>query len=211
MSTLFLAGCIPTSIVSLPLSLPLPFLRFLFTLSRLSLSLSCSERRSFPRHFHTDWSGLIYQALGFPPDYFTVLFAIPRVVGWLAHWRQLMLQKNGVKIWRPRQLYIGEGERDYVEIEKREEKPSGDPTKVPSKVSRDRLLRVAEALLMIPSFHRCLIFTRSVSSSLAIRRCEGWDEEQLAKEVYQMMSAGTHKSYLCPRRADALSSESCQT
>ncbi|ORY90765.1 peroxysomal citrate synthase [Leucosporidium creatinivorum] len=90
------------------------------------------SRRLYPNVDY--WSGLIYQALGFPPDYFTVLFAIPRVVGWLAHWRQLMLQKNGVKIWRPRQLYVGEGERDYVEIEKREEKPNADPTTVPSKV-----------------------------------------------------------------------------
>lgn len=67
-------------------------------------------------------------------DYFTVLFAIPRVVGWLAHWRQMMLQQGGVKIWRPRQLYVGEGERPYVPIDERGEKISDDPTKVPSKV-----------------------------------------------------------------------------
>ncbi|KAG9082406.1 hypothetical protein FRC07_014204, partial [Ceratobasidium sp. 392] len=49
------------------------------------------------------WSGLIYRAMGFPLDFFPVLFAVPRVVGWLAHWRQMMLQPGGVKIWRPRQ------------------------------------------------------------------------------------------------------------
>ncbi|KAJ7593258.1 peroxysomal citrate synthase [Mycena floridula] len=65
------------------------------------------------------WSGLIYRAMGFPMDFFPVLFAVPRVVGWLAHWRQMMLQEGGVKIWRPRQIYVGEGKRDYVPVEKR--------------------------------------------------------------------------------------------
>ncbi|EPT01432.1 hypothetical protein FOMPIDRAFT_133217 [Fomitopsis schrenkii] len=65
-------------------------------------------------------SGLIYRAMGFPMDFFPVLFAVPRVVGWLAHWRQMMLQEGGVKIWRPRQVYVGAGKRDYVPVEKRE-------------------------------------------------------------------------------------------
>jgi len=65
------------------------------------------------------WSGLIYRAMGFPLDFFPVLFAVPRVVGWLAHWRQMMLQPGGVKIWRPRQIYAGAGKRDYVSIDKR--------------------------------------------------------------------------------------------
>ncbi|KAI1503319.1 peroxysomal citrate synthase [Biscogniauxia marginata] len=68
------------------------------------------------------YSGLIYQAMGFPLDFYPVLFAVPRCVGWLAHWRQLMLNPSGVKIWRPRQLYLGEGQRDYVGAEKRKEK-----------------------------------------------------------------------------------------
>ncbi|KAI0038543.1 peroxysomal citrate synthase [Auriscalpium vulgare] len=66
------------------------------------------------------WSGLIYRAMGFPYDFFPVLFAVPRVVGWLAHWRQMMLQEGGVKIWRPRQIYVGAAKRDYVPTEKRE-------------------------------------------------------------------------------------------
>ncbi|KAJ7903452.1 peroxysomal citrate synthase [Mycena olivaceomarginata] len=56
---------------------------------------------------------------GFPNDFFPVLFAVPRVVGWLAHWRQMMLQTGGVKIWRPRQIYVGAGKRDYVPLEDR--------------------------------------------------------------------------------------------
>ncbi|KAI0783659.1 peroxysomal citrate synthase [Abortiporus biennis] len=64
-------------------------------------------------------SGLIYRAMGFPLDFFPVLFAVPRVVGWLAHWRQMMLQEGGVKIWRPRQVYIGSTKRDYVPVDER--------------------------------------------------------------------------------------------
>ncbi|KAI5920500.1 peroxysomal citrate synthase [Camillea tinctor] len=65
------------------------------------------------------YSGLIYQAMGFPLDFYPVLFAVPRCVGWLAHWRQMMLNPAGVKIWRPRQLYVGESARDYVDPEER--------------------------------------------------------------------------------------------
>ncbi|HEY8544889.1 MAG TPA: citrate synthase [Acidimicrobiales bacterium] len=63
------------------------------------------------------YSGLIYQAMGFPIEMFTVLFAIPRTAGWLAHWVELLEQDQ--KIVRPRQLYVGEGKRDYVPIEAR--------------------------------------------------------------------------------------------
>ncbi len=58
------------------------------------------------------YSGLIYQALGFPPEMFTVLFAIPRVTGWLAHWNEMLEQDS--RIARPRQLYVGADVRDYV-------------------------------------------------------------------------------------------------
>jgi citrate synthase len=63
------------------------------------------------------YSGLIYQAMGFPPEMFTVLFAIPRTSGWLAHWIELLDQD--VRIARPRQLYDGVGPRDYVEVSNR--------------------------------------------------------------------------------------------
>jgi citrate synthase len=63
------------------------------------------------------YSGLIYQAMGFPLEMFPVLFAIPRTVGWLAHWQELLDQDS--KIARPRQLYIGPEPRDYVPIASR--------------------------------------------------------------------------------------------
>ena len=64
------------------------------------------------------YSGLIYQALGFPVDMFTVLFAIPRTVGWLAHMQELLNDKDQ-KISRPRQWYTGADERNYIPVEKR--------------------------------------------------------------------------------------------
>ncbi|GAC1531010.1 MAG: citrate synthase [Acidimicrobiales bacterium] len=63
------------------------------------------------------YSGLIYQAMNFPIEMFTVLFAIPRTAGWLAHWSELLEQDQ--KIARPRQLYIGANERAYVPLEAR--------------------------------------------------------------------------------------------
>ncbi len=63
------------------------------------------------------YSGLIYQAMGFPTEMFTVLFAIPRVVGWLTHWQELLEQQ--AKIYRPRQLYVGPEARDYLPLAQR--------------------------------------------------------------------------------------------
>jgi citrate synthase len=63
------------------------------------------------------YSGLIYQAMGFPVEMFTVLFAIPRTSGWLAHYQELLQQDT--KIARPRQLYIGADERDFVPMHQR--------------------------------------------------------------------------------------------
>jgi citrate synthase len=64
------------------------------------------------------YSGLIYEALGFPVEFFPVLFAIPRTVGWLAQWVELVNDPDQ-KIARPRQIYTGYDERDYVEMDKR--------------------------------------------------------------------------------------------
>jgi citrate synthase len=61
------------------------------------------------------YSGIIYQAMGFTPDQFTVLFGIPRTVGWLAQWEEMMLDPEK-KIARPRQIYTGEDKRDFVPI-----------------------------------------------------------------------------------------------
>jgi len=63
------------------------------------------------------YSGLIYQAMGFPLEMFPVLFAIPRTAGWLAHWSEMLDQDS--KIARPRQLYIGAEPRTYVPIDDR--------------------------------------------------------------------------------------------
>jgi len=64
------------------------------------------------------YSGLIYQAMGFPVGMFPVLIAIPRTAGWLAQWEE-MLTDPEQKIARPRQLYVGSGRRDYVPTEAR--------------------------------------------------------------------------------------------
>ncbi len=64
------------------------------------------------------YSGLIYQALGFPVAFFPVLFAIPRTVGWLAQWVE-MVNDADQKIARPRQIYLGYDTRDYVPMDKR--------------------------------------------------------------------------------------------
>jgi citrate synthase len=74
------------------------------------------KRRLYP---NVDfYSGMIYQAIGIPTAAFTVLFAIPRVSGWLAQWQEL-LDDPEQKIARPRQIYTGEKERDFVPIGKR--------------------------------------------------------------------------------------------
>jgi len=65
------------------------------------------------------YSGIIYQAMGFPVDMFPVLFAIPRTSGWLAQWQELLLEPSQ-KIARPRQLYTGYDQRDYLIREKRD-------------------------------------------------------------------------------------------
>ena len=64
------------------------------------------------------YSGLIYEALSLPTEMFTVMFAIPRTSGWIAQWLE-MIDDSEQKIARPRQIYTGERDRDYVQIEQR--------------------------------------------------------------------------------------------
>ncbi len=64
------------------------------------------------------YSGIIYRALGFPTNMFTVLFALGRLPGWIAHWKE-MHDQTSTKIGRPRQVYVGENARDYVPIDAR--------------------------------------------------------------------------------------------
>lgn len=64
------------------------------------------------------YSGIIYQAMGFPPDMFTVLFTLGRAPGWLAQWNELVTDPEQ-RIARPRQIYLGAEERDYVPMDQR--------------------------------------------------------------------------------------------
>jgi citrate synthase len=74
------------------------------------------ERKLYP---NVDfYSGLIYRAMGFPTRMFTVLFAIGRLPGWLAHWKEMM-ESPATKIGRPRQIYVGPTKRPYVPIDER--------------------------------------------------------------------------------------------
>lgn len=76
------------------------------------------ERKLYP---NVDfYSGLIYKAMGFPTDYFPVLFLIPRTVGWLAHWYEFLDDPEN-RIVRPFQVYTGSGLRDYTAVDDRKE------------------------------------------------------------------------------------------
>ena len=63
------------------------------------------------------YSGIIYRALGFPTDMFTVLFALGRLPGWIAQWKEM--HENKEPIGRPRQIYTGNTPQDYVDLSKR--------------------------------------------------------------------------------------------
>jgi len=74
------------------------------------------KRKLYPNvDFYT---GVIYKAMGFPTDMFAVLFTIPRVAGWIAHWLEFLDDPEN-KIVRPRQNYKGYPKRDYVSVENR--------------------------------------------------------------------------------------------
>ncbi len=74
------------------------------------------ERKLYP---NVDfYSGIIYKALGIPVEMFTVMFAIARTAGWTSHWLEMKDEPNQ-RIARPRQLYVGVPEREYVPLEKR--------------------------------------------------------------------------------------------
>jgi citrate synthase len=85
-----------------------------FRLEQLALSDDYFiERKLYPNvDFYT---GLIYRAMGFPPKMFTVLFALGRLPGWIAQWREMIADPE-LKIARPRQLYVGPTERNYVHV-----------------------------------------------------------------------------------------------
>jgi citrate synthase len=66
------------------------------------------------------YSGLIYRAMGFPTDMYPVLFTIPRVAGWLAHWVEFLNDSEN-NIYRPRQNYTGHRKRDFIDLQARPE------------------------------------------------------------------------------------------
>ncbi|WP_312164190.1 citrate synthase [Phenylobacterium sp.] len=74
------------------------------------------ERKLYP---NVDfYSGITLRALGFPPEMFTVLFALARTVGWISQWKE-MIEDPSQKIGRPRQIYTGSAQRDYISVDKR--------------------------------------------------------------------------------------------
>jgi citrate synthase len=83
------------------------------------------------------YSGLIYEALRIPAEMFTVIFAIPRTSGWVSQWME-MNDDSEQKIARPRQVYVGDRDRDYVAIDDREgpEKITGPPARRPARPRR---------------------------------------------------------------------------
>lgn len=97
-----------------------PMIEIAMELERIALSDEYFiKRKLYP---NVDfYSGVIYKALGIPTDMFTVLFALPRMAGWLAHWSEFLDDPDN-KIVRPRQIYKGYTKRDFVPMEKREAK-----------------------------------------------------------------------------------------
>ena len=94
-----------------------PLLEVAIELERIALSDEYFiEKKLYPNIDF--YSGITLKALGFPTEMFTVLFAVARTVGWIAQWKE-MIEDPSQKIGRPRQLYTGEPERDYVPIAKR--------------------------------------------------------------------------------------------
>ena len=104
------------------------------------------EKRALDDEFFTSrklypnvdfYSGIIYEALQIPTEMFTVIFAIPRTSGWVSQWME-MNDDSEQKIARPRQIYVGERERDYVAIGDRQgpEKITGPPARRPKRQRR---------------------------------------------------------------------------
>ena len=94
-----------------------PFLEIALELERIALEDEYFVKRKLYPNVDF-YSGLIYQAMGFPVDMFPVLFAIPRTSGWLAQWEE-MLEDKDQKIARPRQIYLGAARREFTPLEKR--------------------------------------------------------------------------------------------
>ena len=93
----------------------------LFELARRLEEIALSDDYFIERKLYPNvdfYSGLIYRALGIPSNMFTVMFSIARTVGWVAQWME-MISEDNQRIGRPRQLYVGPPQRDYVPIGQR--------------------------------------------------------------------------------------------
>ncbi len=90
----------------------------LFDIARRLEEVALSDDYFLSRSLYPNvdfYTGLIYKAMGFPPKMFTVLFALGRLPGWIAQWRE-MIADPATKIGRPRQVYVGQGEREYLPL-----------------------------------------------------------------------------------------------
>jgi citrate synthase len=98
-----------------------PLLELAIELERIALEDDYFvERKLYP---NVDfYSGIIFRALGLPPAMFTPVFAVARTVGWVAHWNEMMTDPE-TRIVRPRQLYVGPAERDFVPVDRRAAHP----------------------------------------------------------------------------------------
>ena len=94
-----------------------PLLKIALELERIALQDDYFVKRKLYPNVDF-YSGLIYEAMGFPTAFFPVLFAIPRTVGWVSQWEEMVLDQEQ-KIARPRQVYVGHPRRDYVPFDKR--------------------------------------------------------------------------------------------
>jgi citrate synthase len=87
------------------------------------------------------YSGVILRAMGIPVNMFTVIFAMGRMPGWIANWKEV--HDSGSALYRPRQVYVGQSERTYIPIDERGSAGSLAPE--PSRPRRSRLARSAES------------------------------------------------------------------
>lgn len=95
--------------------------RVLFDVATELERIALNDEYFVSRHLYPNvdfYTGLIYRAIGFDPAMFTTLFALGRIPGWIAQYRELLADPN-TKIGRPRQVYVGQGERDYVPFDRR--------------------------------------------------------------------------------------------
>jgi citrate synthase len=93
----------------------------LFDIARQLEEVALSDEYFIERKLYPNvdfYSGIIYRAMGIPTEMFTVLFAMGRIPGWIAHWKEMMDDPN-VRIGRPRQIYTGATRREYVQVGQR--------------------------------------------------------------------------------------------